>query len=119
MRDFVWNFARKHGIRKVKMSQSLKVGKLRRNWGVIEEIPSEIQPLEMGKKEEGAVGMNGAIKPAATEVEANNMACCLVTHDPIPTTAVLILLPRGCLWIGNITHLGSISMKRKRVIKME
>ena len=47
----------------------------------------------MGKKEEGTVGMNGAIEPTATEVEANNMACCLVTHDPIPTTAVLIHLP--------------------------
>ena len=117
------------------MSQSLKVGKLRRNWGVIEEIPSEIQPLEMGKKEEGAVGMNGGIKPAATEVKANNMASCFVTHDAIPSTAVLILLPRGCLWIRIITHMNirsiksrisrcikrrrSISMKRKRVIKME
>ena len=53
----------------------------------------------MRKKEEGTVGMNGAIEPTATEVEANNMASGLVTHDPIPTTAVLIFLPRGCLWI--------------------
>ena len=28
----------------------------------------------MGKKEEGTVGMNGAIESTATEVEANNMA---------------------------------------------
>ena len=75
------------------MSQTLKVAKLRRNQGVIEVIPSEIQSPEMGKKEEGTTGMNGAIEPTATEVEANNMACCLVTHDPIPTTAVLIHLP--------------------------
>ena len=81
------------------MSQSLKVAKLRRNQGVLEVISSEIQGLEMGKKEEGIVGMNGAIKPAATEVKANNMACGFVTHDAIPSTAVLILLPRGCLWI--------------------
>ena len=117
MRDFVWDFARKHGIRKVKMSQSLKVGKLRRNWGVIEEIPSEIQPLEMGKKEEGAVGMNGAIKPAATEVEANNMACGFVTYDAIPSTAVLILLPRGCLWIRIMTHMSIRSICAKRIIR--
>ena len=79
MRDFVWDFARKTGIRKVKMSQNLKLAKLRRNQGFIEAIASEIQPLEMGKKEEGAVGMNGAIEPTATEVKANNMACCFVT----------------------------------------
>ena len=53
----------------------------------------------MEKKEEGTAGMNGAIEPAATEVKANNMASGLVTHDAIPSTAVLILLPRGCLWI--------------------
>ena len=81
------------------MSQTLKVAKLRRNQGVIEVIPGEVQGPEMGKREEGTVGMNGAIEPTATEVEANNMACGLVTHDPIPTTAVLIFLPRGCLWI--------------------
>ena len=71
MRDFIWDFARKHGIRKVKMSQSLKVAKLRRNQGFIEVIPSEVQDPEMGKREEGTVGMNGAIEPTATEVEAN------------------------------------------------
>ena len=111
MRDFVCDFARKRGMGKVKMSQSLKVAKLRRNLGAIEVIPSKIQGPEMGKKEEGTVGMNEAIKPAATEVEANNMACGFVTHDPIPATAVLILLPRGCLWIRIITHMNSIYIR--------
>ena len=89
----------------------------------------------MGKREEGTVGMNGAPEPTATEVKANNMACGFVTHDAIPSTAVLILLPRGRLWIRIITHMNiisifrilsifikrrrSISMERKRVIKME
>ena len=81
------------------MSQSLKVAKLRRNQGVIKEVPSEIQASEMAKKKEATVGMNGAIKPATTEVKANYMACGFVTHDAIPSTAVLIFLPRGCLWI--------------------
>ena len=81
------------------MSQSLKVAKLRRNYREIEVVPSEIQGPEMGKKEEGTVGMNGAIEPTATEDEANNMASGLVTHYAIPSTAVLILLPRGYLWI--------------------
>ena len=53
------------------MSQSLKVAKLRRNQGFTEAIASEIQGPEMGKREEGTVGMNGAIEPTATEVEAN------------------------------------------------
>ena len=64
----MWDFARKRGMRKVKMSQTLKLAKLRRNQGVIEEIPSEIQPLEMGKKEEGAVGMNEDIEPTAKPI---------------------------------------------------
>ena len=81
------------------MSQSLKLAKLRRNQGVTEAIASEIQGPEMGKKEEGTVGMNGTIEPTATEDKANNMASGLVTHYAIPSTAVLILLPRGCLWI--------------------
>ena len=99
MRDFKRHFARKHGIRKFKMSQSLKVAKLKRNYKEIEVVPSEIQGPEMGKKEEGTVGMNGTIEPTATEDKANNMASGLVTHYAIPSTAVLILLPRGCLWI--------------------
>ena len=89
----------KDRIRKVKMSQSLKVAKLRRNQGVIKEVPSEIQAPEMGKKEEATVGMNRAIKLATTKVKANNMACGFVRHDAIPSIAVLIFLPRGCLWI--------------------
>ena len=56
------------------MSQSLKVAKLRRIQGVIEDVPSEIPAPEMAKKKEAIVGMNGAIKPATTEVKANNMA---------------------------------------------
>ena len=55
--------------------------------------------VKPAKTEEGTVGMNGASKPAAAKVEPNNMACDLVTNDAIPSTAVLILLPRGCLWI--------------------
>ena len=106
------------------MSQTLKLAKLRWKQGVIEAIPSEIQPLEMAKKEEATVGMNGAFKLAATKVEANDMACCFVTLDPIPTTTLLILHPRGCLWRRTFTHITitgtrSIAMKRKRLIKLE
>ena len=76
----------------------------------------------MAKKEEGTVGRNGAIKPTATKVKGNDMASGIVTDDTIPSAAVLILLPRPCLWI-RITNTQkrrrSISIERKRVIKME
>ena len=109
------------------MSQTRKLAKLRLKQGGVEVISSEIQPPEMAKKEEATVGMNGAFKLAATKVEANDMACCFVTLDPIPTTTLLILHPRGCLWIRSFTHIinrsikrrRSISMKRKRLIKLE
>ena len=81
----------------------------------------------MAKKEEGTVGRNGAIKPTATKVKGNDMASGIVTDDTIPSAAVLILLPRPCLWIRIKTHLNSRcinrsrgeTIKRERVIKME
>ena len=75
----------------------------------------------MAKKEEGTVGRKGARKPTATKVKGNDMASGIVTDDTIPSAAVLILLPRPCLWIRIKTHRRkrSITMERKRVIKME
>jgi hypothetical protein len=99
------------------MSQTLKLAKLRWKGGVIEVISSEIQPPEMAKKEEATVGMNGAIKPAASKVEANDMACCFVTLDPIPTTALLILHPRGCRWRRTFTHIIFTTAIRRKAIK--
>ena len=74
----------------------------------------------MAKKEEGTVGMNGANKRTATKVKGNDMASGIVTDDTIPSAAVLILLPRPCLWIRIFTkRKRSITIERKRVIKME
>ncbi|KAF3950686.1 hypothetical protein CMV_023590 [Castanea mollissima] len=79
-----------------------------------------IQGPEMAKKEEGTVGRNGAIKPTATKVKGNDMASGIVTDDTIPSAAVLILLPRPCLWIRIFTkRKRSKTIERKRVIKME
>ena len=72
----------------------------------------------MAKKEEGTVGRKGARKPTATKVKGNDMASGIVTDDTIPSAAVLILLPRPCLWIRNFT-IRSGTIERKRVIKME
>ena len=74
----------------------------------------------MAKKEEGTVGRNGAIKPTATKVKGNDMESGIVTDDTIPSAAVLILLPRPCLWIRIFTkRRRSGTIERKRVIKME
>ena len=74
----------------------------------------------MAKKEEGTVGRKGARKPTASKVKGNDMASGIVTDDTIPSAAVLILLPRPCLWIRIFTDKRrSISIERKRVIKME
>ena len=79
------------------MSQTLKVAKLRRNWGEIEVIVSEVQPPEIGKKEQGTVGKKVAKKPNGNKVQANHMACVFVTLNPIPTATVLILLQLAVL----------------------
>ena len=74
----------------------------------------------MAKKEEGTVGRKGARKPTASKVKGNDMASGIVTDDTIPSAAVLILLPRPCLWIRiTTTPKRSDTMERKRVIKME
>ena len=74
----------------------------------------------MAKKEEGTVGRKGAIKQTATKVKGTDMASGIVTDDTIPSAAVLILLPRPCLWIRIFTKRKRRgTMERKRVIKME
>ena len=74
----------------------------------------------MAEKEESTVGINGTRKPTASKVKGNDMASGIVTDDTIPSAAVLILLPRPCLWIRIQTkRKSSITMERKRVIKME
>ena len=76
----------------------------------------------MAKKEEGTVGRKGARKPTASKVKGNDMASGIVTDDTIPSAAVLILLPRPCLWIIITTTRKMrriVSNEKKRVIKME
>ena len=59
----------------------------------------------MVKKEEGTVGRNGARQLTATKVKTTNKECGIVTLDTVPTTTILILLPRDYLWIRIITHM--------------
>ena len=66
---------------------------------MVEAIVSKVQPPEIGKKKQGTVGKNVAIKPAGTKVQANHKACVFVTLDPIPSATVLILMPTGCFRI--------------------
>ncbi|KAJ6889846.1 hypothetical protein NC651_023565 [Populus alba x Populus x berolinensis] len=74
-----------------------KVAKSRRNMGEVEMIVREVELLKMMQGEEGAIGMEGAIKHAASKVQSSDMPCFHVTGDAIPRAAVCTLFPRLCL----------------------
>jgi hypothetical protein len=65
--------------------------------GEVEMIVREVELLKMMQGEEGAIGMEGAIKHAASKVQSSDMPCFHVTRDPIPQAAVCTLFPRLCL----------------------
>jgi hypothetical protein len=79
------------------MCQIGEVAKSRINMGAIEIIVREVELLKMMQGEEGAFGMEGAIKHAASKVQSSDMPCFHVTRDPIPQAAVCTLFPRLCL----------------------
>ena len=47
----------------------------------------------MTKVEEGGVGLDGALKVAATEVKSNHMTIGPVARDPLPRAAITTLIP--------------------------
>jgi hypothetical protein len=75
------------------MCQIGELAKSRRNMGAIEIIVREVELLKMMQGEEGAIGMEGAIKHAAREVQCSDMPGFQVTRDPIPKAAVCTLFP--------------------------
>jgi hypothetical protein len=79
------------------MCQVGELAKSRRNMGALEIIVREVELLKMMQGEEGAIGMEGAIKHAAREVQCSDMPGFQVTRDPIPQAAVCTLFPRLCL----------------------
>ncbi|KAJ6881095.1 hypothetical protein NC651_027823 [Populus alba x Populus x berolinensis] len=79
------------------MCQVGELAKLRRNMGALEIIVREVEVLKMMQGEEGAIGMEGAIKHAASKVQSSDLPCFHVTSDPIPRAAVCTLFPRLCL----------------------
>ena len=85
----------------------------------MEIVVSKDEPLEMAKREKGAIGMDGSMKPTATKVNTNDMTCHCVTGDPTPSTTICTHFPR-ILWririhITIITRIADI----KRVSEME
>uniref|UniRef100_A0A6N2LLH6 Uncharacterized protein n=1 Tax=Salix viminalis TaxID=40686 RepID=A0A6N2LLH6_SALVM len=71
-----------------------------------ERIPTELdlqrlrdlgRAFEDDAGEEGAVGMEGAIKQAASKVKLSYNPCFQFTSDPIPQAAICALFPRLCL----------------------
>jgi hypothetical protein len=79
------------------MCQIGELAKSRRNMGAIEIIVREVELLKMMQGEEGAIGMEGAIKHAASKVQSSDMPGFQVTSDSIPQAAVCTLFPRLCL----------------------
>ena len=75
------------------MRHVCKPTKLRWNCGEIEIVVSEIEFLEMAKRENGAIGMDGTFEATATEVDADHMTCHLITRDPIPPTTIYAVFP--------------------------
>ena len=89
----------------------------------MEIVESKVEPLEMAKREKGAIGMDGTMKPTATEVDTNDMTCHHITGDPIPPTTICTHFPRILRRIiRRIFATVTIRMRktdRKRVSEME
>jgi hypothetical protein len=66
------------------MCQVGELAKLRRNMGALEIIVREVELLKMMQGEEGAIGMEGAIKRAASKVQCSDLPGFQFTSDPIP-----------------------------------
>jgi hypothetical protein len=66
------------------MCQIGELAKLRRNMGALEIIVREVELLKMMQGEEGAIGMEGAIKHAASKVQCSDLPGFQFTSDPIP-----------------------------------
>ena len=80
-------------------------------------VVSKVEPLEMAKREKGAIGMDETLKVTATEVDSNDMTCHRITGDPIPPTTICTHFPRILRRIRIITKI-KIS-DRKRVSETE
>ena len=60
-------------------------------------IVGEVELSKVTQGEEGAIGMEGAIKQAASKVKLSYNPCFHFTSDPIPQAAICTLFPRFCL----------------------
>ena len=59
----------------------------------IEIIVREVELLKMMKGEESAIGMESAIKHAASKVKPNDLPTLDVASHPIPQAAICALFP--------------------------
>ena len=103
MGDFRWDFTSKVGVTEIEMSHVCKTTKLRRNCGVIEIVVSKFESLEMAKREDATIGIDGIIKPTATKINANHMTCHFITRHPLLLIGFQIILSQ-ILVIQNNNH---------------
>jgi hypothetical protein len=75
------------------MCQIGKLTKSRRNMGGVEIIEREIELLKMMKREERIIGMEGAVKQSAREVQSSDLPGFHITSDPIPQAAICTVFP--------------------------
>ena len=83
----------------------------------MEIFESKVEPLEMAKREKGAIGMDGTMKPTSTEVDTNDMTCHHITGDPIPPTTIGTHFPQILRRIIRIVI--TRNTDRKRVFEVE
>ena len=60
-----------------------KPTKLRRQFRATEVIVRKVESLEMLKRKKAAIGMDGTLKLAATNIDANDIKFCRNTMDPM------------------------------------
>ena len=83
----------------------------------LKSLEARLSLSEVGKEEEGTIGMDDAKDPIVTKLQPNYMAYHLITGDPIPWAAITTLLPRlyfriRCDTIG-------MAIRRTRIVDRE
>ena len=116
MGDFGCNFTSK-GKSEVEIHHVRKYTKLRWDCGGIEIVVSEVESLEMAKRENGAIGMEETFKATTTEVDSNDVTYHHIIGDHIPPTTIYTHFP-WILWRIRIINTPIIrKINRKEFLK--
>ena len=84
----------------------------------MEIVVSKVEPLEMVKRENGAIGMEETFKATTTEVDSNDVTYHHIIGDPIPPTTICTHFSRILRRIRIIITPIIRKIDRKRVSEM-